>query len=191
MVPKTLILLLIIIFLSACLQFDTLDAGLDATISALEAKVDIMSTHDVRQDEMISYLATVVGVPDRDPATLIPTHTPYLPITGGILIEEGACCVGGTAGDTIEVEAVFEARNTAGVEVTEMRTLAGGLRFTETEMIEAEWEPFVPTKTFPVYVFINWVGFYICVQFRDLEGNLSNVMCDDISVEGAPPDPTP
>ncbi|MCJ7626224.1 MAG: hypothetical protein MUO76_22260 [Anaerolineaceae bacterium] len=192
LVSKVLLLLLLIIFLSACLQFDAPDANLNATISALEAQVDSLSTQEVRQDEFISYLATLVWDPNPGgPPTLIPTYTPYHPIIGGVLIEDGACCVGGTTGETIEVEVIFEARNIEMGKVTEMRTLAGGMQLSEVQMQDAEWEPYVSTKTFPVQVFINWIGFYVCVQFRDVEGNLSDVMCDDISVEGAPADPTP
>ena len=38
---------------------------------------------------------------------------------------------------------------------------------------------------------LNWVGFYQRVQYRDALGNLSSVYCDDISLEGNPPPPTP
>jgi hypothetical protein len=38
---------------------------------------------------------------------------------------------------------------------------------------------------------INWTGFYVSVQYRDAEGNLSPVVCDDISIEGHSPTPTP
>jgi hypothetical protein len=190
--PKILLLLLLIIFLSACLQFNNSEGDFDATISALEVTIDQMSTKEVSQDKFISYIATLVWDPNPGgPPTLIPTYTPYHPIIGGIRIENGACCVGGTAGETIEVEVAFDARHIAGVEVNEMRTLAGGIQFNEVQMEEAEWEPYAPTKTFPVHVAINWIGFYVCAQFRDVEGNLSDIMCDDISVEGAPADPAP
>ena len=55
------------------------------------------------------------------------------------------------------------------------------------DMESAAWEPFAESKTFPVYVALNWVGFYVSAQFQDEHGNLSPVYCDDISVEGMPP----
>jgi hypothetical protein len=54
-------------------------------------------------------------------------------------------------------------------------------------MEPASWERFAASKTFPVYVALNWVGFYVSAQFQDEHGNLSPVYCDDISVEGMPP----
>jgi hypothetical protein len=75
--------------------------------------------------------------------------------------------------------------------VEEMRVNTGGTCFSEEEMAEANWQPFSPEQTFPLQVPINWVGFYVSVQYRDEGGNLSAVACDDISVEGHPPSPTP
>ena len=73
-----------------------------------------------------------------------------------------------------------------------MRRLEGMHCFSEDEMTGAAWEPFTPsvTETF-VITAINWVGHYLSVQFRDSQGNLSRVVCDDISVEGLPAPPTP
>jgi hypothetical protein len=72
-----------------------------------------------------------------------------------------------------------------------MRTRFGAVSFDEMEMIEAPWEPFETTKTYEVKIFINWVGYYVSVQYRDIEGNLSPVYVDDISVEGHPVSPIP
>jgi hypothetical protein len=38
---------------------------------------------------------------------------------------------------------------------------------------------------------VNWTGFYVSVQYRDADGNLSPVYDDDVSVEGQPPTLTP
>lgn len=137
-------------------------------------------------------------------ATATPTSTPeprnYLPlirrsaasaVRGSVLIEGGSCCVGGAAGDTIEIDAAFEASSSFG-DVTEMRVrgLYGGGCLAEDEMAQVSWEPFVSSKAYPVTLAINWVGFYVSVQYRDASGNLSPVYCDDISVEGMPA-PTP
>jgi hypothetical protein len=90
--------------------------------------------------------------------------------------------MGGYVGDTIQVSVTFTATSRVAV-VTEMHT-SGSCR---TEAFqEAAWEPFVGKKTFPVQVILNWVGLVISVQYRDAQGNLSPVYCDDISVEGMP-----
>jgi hypothetical protein len=113
------------------------------------------------------------------------------PIKGSVLIEDGRCCVGGVAGSEIQINVAFQATSFSG-EGNQMRVLAtGGGCHREDEMDEANWEPFVPAKTYPFYPPINWVGFYVSVQYRDTSGNISSVYCDNISVEGSPPLPTP
>jgi hypothetical protein len=113
------------------------------------------------------------------------------PVSGTVLIEEGRCCVGGVAGSEIQIGVAFQAASSYG-NVNEMRVLAtgGGCR-REQEMGAAIWEPFSALKTYPFNLPINWVGFYVSVQYRDTSGNISPVICDDISVEGSPPMPTP
>lgn len=140
-----------------------------------------------RQDEIISYLATRIPPYVVTPAPRIPT--PYRPVYGSVVIEGGHCCIGGIAGETIEIGVAFEVTSPL-AEVTDMRVRIGGLRFTEDEMAYADWETFVPYKTFSVQVALNWVGFYVTVQYRDELGNLSLVYYDDISVEGHPTPPT-
>ncbi|MFQ5343812.1 MAG: hypothetical protein ACE5F6_19890 [Anaerolineae bacterium] len=110
------------------------------------------------------------------------------PVSGSVLIEGGACCVGGTAGATIDIDVAFEATSPFG-DVTQMRTRGsyGGGCTTEDGLAALPWEPFVSQRTFPVTVAINWIGFYVSVQYRDAAGLLSGVYCDDISVEGMPP----
>ena len=88
-------------------------------------------------------------------------------------------------GSTVEVD--FWTRR----EVREMRTRAAMYCVQPDEIAGEPWQPFAPGKTFPFTPPINWVGFYVTVQFRDSAGNLSPLYCDDISVEGMPPQPTP
>jgi hypothetical protein len=113
---------------------------------------------------------------------VVATHA-ACPVRGSVEIEGGGCCVGGTEGDTIDVRVAFEASSPT-AEVTEMRVSKGCP--TEDEIADVTWEPFVTERTYPVKIFINWTGFYIGVQYRDAQGNLSPVYCDDIAVEGHP-----
>ncbi len=157
-------------------------------MSALTTENAQQATEIAKQATMISHLAT------RGPAVVTPIvsvgPTPYQPVIGSVEIEQGRCCVGGIAGDTLQIQVAFDASSPHG-EVTQMRTRAGALQFTERQMEEAEWEAFEPFKAFPVSVALNWVGYYVSVQFQDEQGNLSPVYYDDISVEGLPPSPTP
>lgn len=80
---------------------------------------------------------------------------------------------------------VFEAESRAG-KVTEMRvsTTSGCRR--DAPSLDAPWEPYEKTRTYTTTLALNWVGFYVNVQYRDEQGNLSPVFCDDISLEGSP-----
>ena len=148
---------------------------------------------------MIQKAYTIVGVVDLSvpieqlpcPAqTAMATTRSAFPVQGSLEIEGGACCAGGTAGDQIEVDVAFEATSPY-ADVAEMRTLTGGRCFSEAEMQAAKWQPFAQQRQFPVQVIINWVGFYVTVQYRDGQGHLSGAYCDDISVEGHPAPTTP
>ena len=110
-------------------------------------------------------------------------------VTGSVLIEEGRSAAGGIAGETINVSVAFDASSTA-ADVTEMRVLHGSCR-TEAEMADAPWQPYATEVSYPFMLPINWVGFYVSVQYRDALGNLSPVYCDDISLEGMPAPPSP
>ncbi len=113
------------------------------------------------------------------------------PVTGSVLVEGGNSMAGGVAGETIELSVTFTASSTAG-EVTEMRVGAGtGGCVREEAMASYPWEPFAPEKVYTTTAFINIQGWYANVQYRDVAGNVSPVYCDDISVEGMPPRPTP
>jgi hypothetical protein len=108
-------------------------------------------------------------------------------VSGGVLIEDGRSAMGGTAGDTIQAAVTFTATSSV-AEVIEMRVSIG---CDEEALAAAAWEPFASQKTYPVHVILNWVGWYIGVQYRDASGNVSPMYCDDISVEGMPAQPTP
>ena len=138
---------------------------------------------------MISYLAT--NIPRFVPRGGVPaiTPTPYLPVQGAVIIEDGRCCVMAVAGNTIQLTVTFRAFSQL-AQFSEMRVRVGGMAFSEREMAAAAWEPFVRQRRYPVHVAVNWVGFYVSVQYRDAQGNMSPVYFDDISVEGMPPTPT-
>ncbi len=137
---------------------------------------------------------TIAPVEPSTTATFIETTEPTastnpdLPVTGSVQIEGGRCCIGAFAGATLQTQVDFSASSRSG-DVSQMRVRPGGGCAAEAQMESAEWEPFVPSKTYPVVVGINWNGFYVSAQFQDEQGNLSPVYCDDISVEGMPPVP--
>jgi hypothetical protein len=108
------------------------------------------------------------------------------PVSGSVSIEGGRCCAGGVAGSQISLNVEFQATSSAG-KVTEMRVQTGGGCPKDPAQLKAGWEPFQPTQRYPTSLGINWIGWYISVQYRDEKGNLSAVYCDDISLEGSPP----
>lgn len=121
----------------------------------------------------------------------VETAAASFPVTGSVQIEGGRSAVGGTAGTSLDIQVMFSASSPYGA-VTDMRIKAGGTCQPEKiDLSGAAWEPFAPVKTYPFTAPINWVGFTIAVQYRDERGNLSQIACDDISVEGMPPQPTP
>lgn len=106
------------------------------------------------------------------------------PVTGSVEINDGMCCAGGKVGSVANLNVKFQATSPA-APVTEMRLRTACV--TEAEMSSAAWEPYASEKTFPITITVpNWVGWYISVQYRDANGDLSPVYCDDISVEGMP-----
>jgi hypothetical protein len=106
------------------------------------------------------------------------------PVTGSLVLQNGLCCAGGKVGTTIQINATFEAASPA-TPVTQMRLM--NRCATLAEMNTASWEPFVAQKSFHSQVSApNWVGWQLAVQYRDANGNLSPVYCDDLSIEGMP-----
>ena len=130
--------------------------------------------------------------PTDTPGPVGPTITPSTQtsqVTGSVLLEDGRCCVGGIEGSTVNIKVTFEAQSLSG-EVTEMRVANGGGCRTEAELNAFPWEPFAAGKTYQFGgIPINWIGYYVSVQYRDAQGNLSPVYCDDVSVEGMPRPP--
>jgi hypothetical protein len=120
---------------------------------------------------------------------LAATRTAF-PVSGSVLIEGGRCCAGGTAGSKINLKVEFQASSTAG-SIKEMKIQPGGGCIKDPAQLKGEWEPFQPNRSYEAGLALNWVGWWINVQYRDSAGNLSPVYCDDISLEGAPPRPTP
>lgn len=137
---------------------------------------------------------TLSPEPTDTPGPVGPTITPSAQtsrVTGSVLLEDGRCCVGGIEGSTVNIKVTFEAQSLAG-EVTDMRVADGGGKcLMESEMNTVPWETLAAEKTYPFGgIPINWIGWYVSVQYRDTQGNLSPVYCDDISVEGMPRPPT-
>ena len=128
--------------------------------------------------------ATATGAPLRTP-----TASASLPVTGSVVLKDGASVTGGTVGSMLAIDAAFKASSPAGP-VTEMRTVARYGGNCVKDMSSVAWEPFASAKTFTVTVGLNFIGFYVSAQFRDANGNLSPSVCDDISVEGMPAQPT-
>ena len=123
---------------------------------------------------------------DTPTATLMDETPTDSVVTGNILIEGGNSAMGGYAGDMIQASITYTATSQV-APVTEMRTAKG---CGEETLQDAVWEPFVTQKSFPLIVSLNWVGFGMSVQYRDAQGNLSPVYCDDINVEGMSKPPT-
>jgi hypothetical protein len=176
--------------------------GFEATVDALKGQID-------RQDDMVSYMATQVSLlatenaqfsslisylatrgPASGTAVVTPPETNAALVSGEVVIEDGSCCVGATAGDDIEITVRFSASGRQ-APVTEMRYKVGGFADLEQGFYTEPWGLFREQLTFTYRVPINWTGFYVRVQYRDSLGNLSPIYTDDISVEGAPPTPTP
>lgn len=78
----------------------------EGTLAALSTESADLGTQIAAQATLITHLATR-GPPriTQPVGTLQPT--PYEPVRGFVEIEEGACCVGGKAGDSLELELPF------------------------------------------------------------------------------------
>jgi hypothetical protein len=174
--------------------------------SALQNEIDSLSTtvQDL-QDTLVlvstvqAYQATRIGLvqaeqgdnaavvttaaPELPGITLTPSPTRVTEVTGSVEIEDGICCAGGHAGETIELSVAFNADSTQG-NVVEMRVVTAFVRADQERMSEETWVPFQPELSFSTQLAVNWVGFWISVQYRDVQGNVSPIYYDDISLEG-------
>ena len=134
-------------------------------------------------------------------AELIPTVTPSLgngatptatptsfptTVTGTVIIEGGVCCIAAIAGSTLTVTSDLTATTDYG-QVVEMRiksNYAGCA--TASQMEQLPWQPFALEHTDEIIVPINWLGFYVTVQFKNNHGGVSSPVCDTIAIEGMP-----
>jgi hypothetical protein len=114
------------------------------------------------------------------------TLTPWDRPTG-VMIEGGDCCVGGTAGETIDVVVQFLPWQTELTEsAVEMRVITGVANVYAGDMVNQPWESLAEEKAYPVYLAINWTTFWVHVQYRTAAGEVSAIYSDEIGVEGMP-----
>jgi hypothetical protein len=194
-IPVLLAILLLAAALVSCatpVQPDPPDCSrYENTVSGLLTQVAAQATQIADQEEYISVLATQKSEAELAQVQVTsPEPQPTAIVQGSVVLEEGRCCVAGIAGQTVSIQAAFDAGSPA-AEVIEMRVRTGNTPFSEEEMAEAEWQPFEAEQTYEYTVPVNWTGFYVSVQYRDADGNLSPVYNDDVSVEGQPPTLTP
>ena len=160
-------------------------------ILALSSSSDGPRPRVQKSEEVFGVLDESTPMADQPPAiqTAVAATRMVAPVSGSVLIEDGRCCAGGTVGETIDIRVAFEATSPGG-EVTEMRvsTISFACQ-QEIGLDDRPWEPFVSEKIYPVTTATNWIGFYVRAQYRDAEDNLSEIYCDDISIEGMPPTP--
>lgn len=131
--------------------------------------------------------ATPVSLQPASIQTAIAATEVAFPVKGSVEIEGGICCAGGKAGEAIDLRVAFRAESPYGP-IVAMRVVGGSLFCPAAEKMESvPWEPFVAEKIYSATLTINWVGWFVAVQYRDEEGHLSPVYCDDISLEGSPP----
>jgi hypothetical protein len=178
-----LFILLLLTIAVACSRADNEDvAALQGTVNALSDQNAQMAEAVATQASLTQYLLT------RPPLLVTPVGpgaepTPYRPVLGEVVIEDGRCCVGGTAGELLAIAISLEA-NSPLAEVSEMRLVFGSQPLDEETLSEAPWEPFAQEKMVTIEVPLNWASGYASVQFRDADGNLSIVYHDEIAVEG-------
>lgn len=179
-----LLILISLIAATACSQANQEDiTALHGTVEAVSARNAQMAEALATQAFMIQYLltrppmlVTPVG-PDAEP-------TPYRPVVGDVVIEDGRCCAGGPAGEVLPITISLEASSPL-AEVTEMRLAYGSRPLNEETLAAVPWEPFATEKEVAITAPLNWSTGYASVQFRDAQGNLSLVYHDEIAVEGA------
>ena len=177
----------ILLFLAGCGTYQppltSIPTALPSAVVSIPTTAIPVSTSEIAATVLPSVVITMVSTVD----SVTPETTTAFPLTGSVAIAGGGCCLGGTAGSTIQARVDFSAASSFGT-VDRMRIKTHGC-YSETEMESANWEPFVSSKTYPIFVPLNWTGFYISVQFQDEKGNRSPVYCDDISVDGSSPVP--
>jgi hypothetical protein len=114
------------------------------------------------------------------------TPTMWDMVRGTVLIEDGRCCAGGEVGEQLVLEVQLLAIGNHG-KITHIRYLSGAGPFTRVDFDGVAFIPYRERITVETRVTVNWVGFWVGVQFLDEHGNLSGIFNDDISIEGWQP----
>ncbi len=159
----------------------------DASGKTIPAGVSLSDTATMPMpiEGIVNERTPVASQPPAIQTTIAQSRAAY-PVSGSVQVGEGAA-TGGKAGTTINIPVKFQANSPAGpVKEMRIKTSSIGRCLTPDEMNDASWEPFVPVKTYPYRVALNWTTFKLHVQYRDVQGNLSPVYCGEIAVEGQP-----
>ncbi len=145
-------------------------------------------------DVSSNWVPVTGAVDDRTPVaaqplavqTIIAQARTAFPLQGSVKVGNQSM-MGGKAGTTVNIPVHFEASSPAGA-VTEMRVkqYAMGRCLTPEEMSDAKWEPFVADKVYQTSIALNFSTFKLHVQYRDAKGNLSQVYCGEVTLEGNP-----
>lgn len=182
--PWFFVLGMLILLAAGCVTAS--ENNLGNTVSALATQVS-------NQEEWISYQATQIGRQQtmiEDLSTRVADMPNYAGrVTGSVLIHGGSCCIGGTAGETVSVDVAFEAQSSGG-EVVDMRVMVASAKVTPEEFEKSVWEPFEAAREYAVQLPTNWSSFWVFAQYRDVNGYVSEIVADEIAVEGMPPMPT-
>lgn len=167
-------------------------SGLRTAMGELRATLGSLSTVQAYQSTQIGMAqeeqedlapASTTAAPQPVDITLTSSPTAHTPVYGSVEIEEGICCAGGQAGETIQLSVAFNAASTQG-EVVEMRYVTAFVRADEERIAEQAWVPYQADLSFTTRIAVNWVGWWISVQYRDDQGTISPIYYDDISLEG-------
>lgn len=154
-----------------------------------------LSTYELPQASAQTSARLVAVVDERTPLEALPANIQTLvaatrtafPVTGYVRFENNRTLVGGKAGSTLEVKAQFGATSPFGqVKEMRVRNFAARQCASQSQMLESVWEPFVAEKTYKIGVAINFTSFDLSAQYRDEKGNLSQIYCVDLAVEGSP-----
>jgi hypothetical protein len=116
--------------------------------------------------------------------TPIPSPTPVLPVGSIEMPAQLTAALGNQATGTAEIQVRFAASSPFGA-ITAMRVRTEFDTPGSENMEQYHWEPFVETKTYTTgAAFMQNIRFERCVQYRDEQGNLSQVYCGISYIEG-------
>lgn len=118
--------------------------------------------------------------------TIIAQARAAFPVIGSVKVGNQSM-MGGKAGTTVDIPVHFEATSPSGA-VVEMRVkrYAMGRCLTPEEMVDTTWESFAADKVYQATIALNFSTFKLHVQYRDAKGNLSQVYCGEVTLEGSP-----